>query len=307
MSECRKVQELTKEFLKKLLKVKKFKEMVISNKINNRNFEAKRIRTKNINSNSYNDSNVGLPFCPLPGGLKTNHRNKPLKKIPPLINPLIIQNDNNKEKESIANMKVSQRKLPKIEKPKTSDKFKEREKMSIKFKKIEEKKNDTKVNNSNEIQMKYRAKEEPIKKIKIISKIEDDFYERLLNRHKINRVFSSESKKIRSNSLDDNLTLEKRTSLNLDDSEKKKKKIKKKKFQLPSLVKEIKLQYCVYPGNNGKLIDTLMEQRSDKWVKIGLDLVKFSDFIWSPLILNIHQKKNNLSIILNSVVACLIN
>ena len=283
MSECRKVQELTKEFLKKLLKVKKFKEMVISNKINNKNFESKRIRIKNINSNSYNDANLYLPFSSLSDGVKTNHRNKPLKKIPPIISPLRMHNDNSKEKESIATIKVSQKKLPKIEKPKTSDKFKEKEKMSIKFKKLEEKKNDTKINNSNDVQMKFKSKEEPIKKIKIISKIEDDFYERLLNRHKINRLFSSESNKKRANSLDDNLTLEKRTSLNLDDSEKKKKKTKKKKFHLPSLVKEIKLQYCVYPGNNGKLIDTLMEQRNDKWVKIGLDLVKFSDFIWSPL------------------------
>ena len=163
MSECRKVQELTKEFLKKLLKVKKFKEMVISNKLNNRNYEPKRIRTKNINSNSYNDSNQVLPFCPTPEGIKTNHRNRPLKKIPPLINPLLIQNDNNnKEKESIATMKISQRKLPKIEKPKTSDKFKEKEKMSIKFKKIEEKKNDTKINNSN-IAMKYNRNINPKK------------------------------------------------------------------------------------------------------------------------------------------------
>ena len=164
MSECRKVQELTKEFLKKLLKVKKFKEMVISNKINNKNFESKRIRIKNINSNSYNDANLYLPFSSLSDGVKTNHRNKPLKKIPPIISPLRMHNDNSKEKESIATIKVSQKKLPKIEKPKTSDKFKEKEKMSIKFKKLEEKKNDTKVNNSNDVQMKFKSKEEPIKK-----------------------------------------------------------------------------------------------------------------------------------------------
>ena len=69
----------------------------------------------------------------------------------------------------------------------------------------------------------------------------------------------------------------------MEDSEKKKKAVKKKKFLLPSLVKEIKLQYCVYPGNYGKLIDNIMEQRNDKWVKTGIDLVKFVDFIWSPL------------------------
>ena len=47
MTECRKVQELTKEFLEKLSKVKAFKERIISLKSNN-NFENKRIRTKNI-------------------------------------------------------------------------------------------------------------------------------------------------------------------------------------------------------------------------------------------------------------------
>ena len=153
------------------------------------------------------------------------------------------------------------------------------------MRKYEEKKNDNKSINNNELQKQIKAKEEEIKKIKIISKIEDDLYERLLNKNKIKIISSSEPKevKIRSNSFDNNLSLEKRTSLNLDDSDKKKKKTKKKKLVLPSLIKEIKLQYCVYPGNNGKLIDELMEQRSDKWVKTSLDLVKFCDFIWSPL------------------------
>ena len=199
--------------------------------------------------------------------------------------PLMIQNDNSKEKEILLNMKSSQRKLPKIEKPKTSEKYKEKEKLNSKVKKFEEKKNDI-LTNFNDFQQQLRAKEEPIKKIKIISKIEDDVYERLLNRNnKIKRISSSESPKVRKNSFENknNLTLEKGNSLDFDDTEKRKKKIKKKKFQLPSLFKEIKLQYCVYPGNNGKLIDTLMEQRNDKWVKTGIDLVKFCDFIWSPL------------------------
>ena len=199
--------------------------------------------------------------------------------------PLMIQNDNSKEKEILLNMKSSQRKLPKIEKPKTSEKYKEKEKLNSKVKKFEEKKNDI-LTNFNDFQQQLRAKEEPIKKIKIISKIEDDVYERLLNRNnKIKRISSSESPKVRKNSFENknNLTLEKRNSLDFDDTEKRKKKVKKKKFQLPSLFKEIKLQYCVYPGNNAKLIDTLMEQRTDKWVKTGIDLVKFCDFIWSPL------------------------
>ena len=285
MAECRKVQELTKEFLKKLLKVKRFKDRVISHKSNNLNFEPKRIRMKNLNSNTSNDIkiNIQTPFS-LSDGIKIKPKNH-IKKIPPLMTPLMIQNDNSKEKEILLNMKSSQRKLPKIEKPKTSEKIKEKEKLNNKVKKFEEKKNDI-LTNFNDFQQQLRAKEEPIKKIKIISKIEDDVYERLLNRNnKIKRISSSESPKVRKNSFENknNLTLEKRNSLDFDDTEKRKKKIKKKKFQLPSLFKEIKLQYCVYPGNNGKLIDTLMEQRNDKWVKAEIDLVKFCDFIWSPL------------------------
>ena len=278
MSESRKVQELTKEFLRKLTKVKEFKERIISFKANNFNIEPKRIRTKNINSSISNDTKFSMISNILfSDGInikkKKHHQNK---KIPPLINPLIIQNDNSKEKDII---KFSQRRLPQIEKPRTSEKYKDKEKRKFSFKpnKFEEKKNDIKPNN-NDLQQ-YKSKEEPIKKIKIISKIDDDFYERLLNKPKLKRINSSESHKMRSKSLEN---LEKPVSLDLDDSEKKK-KIRKKRFHLPSIVKEVKYQYCVFPGNNGKLIDTLMEQRSDKWIKTSIDLVKFCDFIWSPL------------------------
>jgi len=281
MTECRKVKELTKEFLRKLLKVKKFKEMVISNKINNRNYEPRRIRAKNNNNNANCDLNIPPPFS-LSDGIKKRNANRPLRKIVPIMSPSQME-ENTKEKEVVQNIKMSQRRLPKIEKPKTSDKIKE--KIFPHTRKYEEKKNDNKSLNNNELQKHIKEKEEQIKKIKIISKIEDDLYERLLNRHKIKIVNSSEPRevKIRSNSFDNNLTLDKRSSIDLDYSDKKKKKTKKKKLVLPSLVKEIKLQYCVYPGNNGKLIDELMELRSDKWVKTGLDLVKFCDFIWSPL------------------------
>ena len=168
------------------------------------------------------------------------------------MSPLVIQNENSKEKESLLNSKFSQRKLPKIDKQKTSEKYKEREREkekekinNNKLRKIEEKKNDYKNNNnSNDLQHQLRSKEEPIKKIKIISKIEDDLYERLLNKQKIKRISSSESPKVRANSFENNhLTLEKKNSLELEDIEKTKKAVKKRKFLLPSLVKEIKLQY----------------------------------------------------------------
>ena len=205
MTECRKVQELTKEFLKKLLKVKKFKEMVISNRINNHNYEPRRIRAKN---NTNNDLNIVLPFSLSDGINKKIINNRPLKKILPIMKPL-SEEENSKEKEIIQNIQKSQRKLPKIEKPKTSDKYNNKEKMFSKMRKYEEKKNDNKSINNNELQKQIKAKEEEIKKIKIISKIEDDLYERLLNKNKIKIISSSEPKevKIRSNSFDNNLSL----------------------------------------------------------------------------------------------------
>ena len=126
MTECRKVQELTKEFLKKLLKVKRFKEMVISNKINNHNYEPRRIRAKNNNTN--NNLDIVLPFSLSDGINKKIINNRPLKKILPIMKPL-SEEENSKEKEIIQNIKMSQRKLPKIEKPKTSDKYKNKEKI----------------------------------------------------------------------------------------------------------------------------------------------------------------------------------
>ena len=41
----------------------------------------------------------------------------------------------------------------------------------------------------------------------------------------------------------------------------------KPKFK-PKEKKEYKLQYCIYPGNNSKLIDKVMEHRSKDWEKV---------------------------------------
>ena len=50
-----------------------------------------------------------------------------------------------------------------------------------------------------------------------------------------------------------------------------------------STVKEYKLQYCVYPGNNFKLIDKAMEHRSKNWEKVPTTYSEFCDFVWAPL------------------------
>ena len=286
MTECRKVQELTKEFLEKLSKVKAFKERIISLKSNN-NFENKRIRTKNINNNLTNDDLIINPFSPFSRSDNIQIKNKILKpiKIPPISNSTINQNEITKEKDIPNNIKISKKKLKSLNKPKTSDKSRDKENHKEKFKikqSNEEKKNYIKSSND----LSRKSKEEPIKKIKIIAKIDNDLYERLLNKPKLlKRLARSESPETRLMSLENsNSNSNIKKSLEQSNNSEKKKKIKKKKLpKLSFLVKEIKYQYCIYPGNYGKLIDNLMEKRNDKWIKTDIELVKYCDFIWSPL------------------------
>ena len=135
MTECRKVQELTKEFLEKLSKVKAFKERIISLKSNN-NFENKRIRTKNINNNLTNDDLIINPFSPFSRSDNIQIKNKILKpiKIPPISNSTINQNEITKEKDIPNNIKISKKKLKSLNKPKTSDKSRDKENHKEKFK-----------------------------------------------------------------------------------------------------------------------------------------------------------------------------
>ena len=54
--------------------------------------------------------------------------------------------------------------------------------------------------------------------------------------------------------------------------------------------KKIMLKYCVYPGNNTKLIDLVMEHRSDVWKKIPTSHVRYCDMVWAPLTSTIDFK-----------------
>ena len=162
MTECRKVQELTKEFLEKLSKIKAFKERIISLKSNN-NFEYKRIRTKNINNNSLNDESKinALALFSRSGDIQLKNKILKPKKVPPISNSVFSQNENSKEKDG--NIKISKKKLKPLTKPKTSEKSRDKNNFKIKQSK-EEKKNDVKSSND----APYKSKEEPIKKIKIV-------------------------------------------------------------------------------------------------------------------------------------------
>ena len=53
-------------------------------------------------------------------------------------------------------------------------------------------------------------------------------------------------------------------------------------------VREYKLQYCVYPGNNYKLIDKAMEHRNKDWEKVPTTYSEFCDLVWAPLSCNIN-------------------
>ena len=281
MTECRKVQELTKEFLEKLSKIKAFKERIISLKSNN-NFEFKRIRTKSNNNINSEDLNPYVLLAQSENMQKKNKSKKP-RKILPLNSNKSIANEQPQEKDNNTNIKIYPKKLKPLNKPKTSERSRSRDNRLIKIKiNNEENKNDVKSSND----MPKKSKEEPIKKIKIVSKINNELYERLLNKPKATkRMARSESPEIRLPTLDNKSSnIKNRNSLEPSNNSEKKKTIKKRKLpQLTSLVKEIKYQYCVFSGNFGKLIDILMEKRNDKWIKTDTELSKYCDFIWSPL------------------------
>ena len=148
MTECRKVQELTKEFLEKLSKVKVFKESIICNKTNN-NFEYKRIRTKNNNNNNNNEDFNPYQIFYHSGNIhwKNKSKNKKPRKILPLKSNTSIINEQSKEKENNNNnnINVYQKKLKPLNKPKTSERSRDKINMKIKIKiNNEEKKNEKK-------------------------------------------------------------------------------------------------------------------------------------------------------------------
>ena len=69
-----------------------------------------------------------------------------------------------------------------------------------------------------------------------------------------------------------------------------KQKIRKSHFIIDK--KKNKLKYCLYPGNNSKLIDQVMKYRNEVWEKVPLSHYKFCDFVWSPLTSSIDFKSS---------------
>ena len=58
--------------------------------------------------------------------------------------------------------------------------------------------------------------------------------------------------------------------------------------------KKILLKYCVFPGNNSKLIDLVMENRKDVWEKVDTSHYKYCDMIWAPTTRHIDFKTSQI-------------
>ena len=54
--------------------------------------------------------------------------------------------------------------------------------------------------------------------------------------------------------------------------------------------RKVMYKYCVYPGNNTKLIDIVMKHRSDVWEKVSTTHFRFCDLVWAPLSSSIDFK-----------------
>ena len=90
---------------------------------------------------------------------------------------------------------------------------------------------------------------------------------------------------ITENFLKEDEEIEKRTKIN-DFGE----RCRQKRFSL--IKKRFKLKYCVFRGNNSKLIDNVMKYRSEIWEKVPTSHYRFCDLVWSPLTSSIDFKSS---------------
>ena len=65
---------------------------------------------------------------------------------------------------------------------------------------------------------------------------------------------------------------------------------RQKRFSL--IKKRFKLKYCVFAGNNSKLIDNVMNYRSEIWEKVPTSHYRFCDLVWAPLTSTIDFKSS---------------
>ena len=188
------------------------------------------------------------------------------------------KNENNENKENKENKEDKKEKKEKQEKD-------IKEKISIVEK--ENEKNPENVKNNGKILLKSTSRPNLALTLKNINEIikeehpqkeeeEEEEKNNSKNRKILIDIINIKKKLSNYNSPD---KLESSTNKNNSNSKPKpKKKVKK----------EYKLQYCVYPGNNMKLIETAMEHRSEDWEKVPTTYSEFCDLVWAPLTCNIN-------------------
>ena len=80
----------------------------------------------------------------------------------------------------------------------------------------------------------------------------------------------------------------KEEKIKLDNIKEVRQRLRQKRFFTEK--KNPKLKYCLYPGNNSKLIEQVMKTRSEVWEKVPLSHFRFCDLVWSPLTCSIDFK-----------------
>ena len=106
--------------------------------------------------------------------------------------------------------------------------------------------------------------------------------------NKIKEEKEGEKEKNNNNNGLEIINVEKKNCSTSPSPDKKKSRNNNKEKYKPKLVREYKLQYCVYPGNNFKLIDKAMEHRNKDWEKVPTTYSEFCDLVWAPLTFNIN-------------------
>ena len=117
---------------------------------------------------------------------------------------------------------------------------------------------------------------------------------------KLKKIFKNHNKKISKSSEKNGLKKIKQIIINKEENNKND-KIKEirdifrlKKNQILTERKIPKLKYCIFPGNNSKLIEEVMKYRNVVWEKMALSNFIYSDFVWSPLTSSIDFRNSQL-------------
>ena len=149
-------------------------------------------------------------------------------------------------------------------------------------------------NNTNKSQNKKKIKITNIKgKLNFLNKKDDckTSNNYVITKNNLNILFSS----IKNDMDITNFKLDK-NDIEKNQEKNKKEKLNEIKQKLRNCnyftKKKYKLKYCLYPGNNSKLIEQVMKYRSEVWEKAPISNYKFCDLVWAPLTSSIDFKSS---------------